>query len=560
MDSSAPKYGYPVPGKQNTTPQEVMTQMFFVHDDKWERICQSGEFDYVIIGSSYCALGFITKVAENNPKAKLLVLEQGQYFHPTHFQNLPPAYIRTWRGASETFPWSISEKTHQGKYIKWQHGMNNFLGGRSLFWNGWTPEPTDEEMEHWPPEVIDTVHKYFGEVRELLNVVSADEIFVTSHPAKPVYGKLQKALQLALSKVSDNVDTITRMIPGPLAVKSKSHRYQDFEKHAVPDKLLDIILSSADKAPLKIRINCTVKKIQQDGKKATVLETSQGNFKLGNAKLVLAMGTLPPTTLMLNSFPKSQFPQLVNIGKRYTCHFITNVTARLPRSILDHKSELGDLEMAAIYMAGVSKKSNHQFHIQMAAISDTDPVKNAKDVFQFYLVFPNADQLSASTKHVIIACSTLGQLDHHNKENWYRLNDGNDVTTNATLQSVTNKTDEELWDAMDDATFQVIEQEIASGENYVEYWHREGSSGSWKKTRPTAEMIRGPATVHEASTMWMGGDDDKEAPVCLDYRPKGVENVYITGASLYPTGASWNPTGVMVALAMHLGDILEPKK
>ena len=344
------------------------------------------------------------------------------------------------------------------------------------------------------------------------------------------------------------------------------NRYQDFEKHAVPEKLLDIILtkcSSADKAPLKVRINCTVKKILHDGKKATALETSQGNFKLSNAKLVLAMGTLPPTTLMLNSFPESQFPQLVNIGERYTCHFITGVTARLPRSILDHKSELGDLEMAAMYVAGVSKKSNHQFHLQMAAMSDTDPVKNAKDAFQFYpdiAAFPTADQLSASTKHAIIACATLGQLDHHNKENWYRLNDGDDITTNATLQSVTNKTDEELWDAMDDATFQVIEQEIASGANHVEYWHPEGSSGSWKKTRPTAEMIRVPATVHEASTMWMGGDDDKKAPVGLDYRPRGVENVYITGASLYPTGASWNPTGVMVALAMHLGDILEPKK
>jgi len=328
---------------------------------------------------------------------------------------------------------------------------------------------------------------------------------------------------------------------------------------------LDIILtksSSADMAPLKVRTNCTVKKIQHDGGKATILETSQGNLKLGEAKLVLAMGTLPPTTLMLNSFSKSQFPQLVNIGQRYTCHFITGVTARIPRTIIDQKSELSDLEMAAMYVAGVSKKSNHQFHLQMAAMSDTDPVKNAKDAFQFYpdiAAFPSADQLSTSTEHVIIACATLGQLDHHNKENWYQLNDGDDVTTNATLQSVTNKTDEEVWDTMDDATFQVIEQEIASGAKHVEYWHPVGSSGSWKKTRPTVEMIRVPATVHEASTMWMGGDDE-EAPVCLDYRPKGVENVYITGAALYPTGASWNPTGVMVALAMHLGDILEPKK
>jgi len=224
MDTPPPQNGYPVPGKQNTTPQEVMTQTFFVQDDEWKTISQSGEFDYVVIGSSYCALGFITKVAEKNPKAKILVLEQGQYFHPTHFQNLPPAYIHTWRGASETFPWSISEKTHQGKYIKWQHGMNNFLGGRSLFWSGWTPEPTDEEMEHWPPQVINTVHKYFGEVKQLMNVVPADKIFVKNHHSKPVYGKLQETLQQTLSKVFENVDTITRAIPGPLAVKCENHR------------------------------------------------------------------------------------------------------------------------------------------------------------------------------------------------------------------------------------------------------------------------------------------------------------------------------------------------
>ena len=70
-------------------------------------------------------------------------------------------------------------------------------------------------------------------------------------------------------------------------------------------------------------------------------------------------------------------------------------------------------------------------------------------------------------------------------------------------------------------------------------------------------MIRVPGLVHEASAMWIG--DDKEAPVGLDYRPKGVENVYITGGSLWPTGASWNPTPTMVAMATHLADTLETK-
>ena len=220
MSSTFPKNVYPPSRKR---PNEVMNQIYFVSDEEWKTI-QRMQFDYIVIGSSYCALGFITRVAKNNPSAKILMLERGQYFHPCHVQNLAPVYKRTCKGA-ETFPWSISEKTHQGVYIQSLHGMHNFFGGKSLFWSGWCPEPTSDEMEHWPPEVIKVVHDYFGEVKELLNVTSADQIFTKQHSAKPVYGKLQEDLRHLLQNVSQNIEEITRIIPGPLAVKSKEYRY-----------------------------------------------------------------------------------------------------------------------------------------------------------------------------------------------------------------------------------------------------------------------------------------------------------------------------------------------
>ena len=224
MDS--PKNGYQLPGKQHITPNEVMKQRYFVSDGEWKTIQQTGEFDYVVIGSSYCALGFITRVAENNPNAKILVLEQGQYFLPCHFQNLSSVYRHTRRGPSETFQWRVSEKTKQEKHIHcpWLHGMCNFFGGRSLFWNGWCPEPTTDEMEHWPPEVITVVHDYFGEVKKLLNVTTADQVFNKKNSAKPVYGELQKDLHNLLEKVSENVEEITGMTPGPLSVKTKGYK------------------------------------------------------------------------------------------------------------------------------------------------------------------------------------------------------------------------------------------------------------------------------------------------------------------------------------------------
>lgn len=60
--------------------------------------------------------------------------------------------------------------------------------------------------------------------------------------------------------------------------------------------------------------------------------------------------------------------------------------------------------------------------------------------------------------------------------------------------------------------------------------------------------------VHEGSTLYIGSDED--AVVGLDYRPKGVENVYVTGASLYSVSGSWNPTLTMVGLAQHFTDTL----
>ena len=220
---SPPKDGSQPHREQNITTNEVMKKMFFVTDEEWEKIKLAEEFDYVVVGSSFCALGFIAKVAKNNPTAKILVLEQGQYFLPCHFQNLSPVYACTRKNASETFPWSLSEKM-EGKDIKKQRGTWKFFGGRSLFWSGWCPKPEYDEMQDWPPEVVKVVHDYFGEVKELINVTTADQVFREQYSAKPVYGKLQEVLQDRLENVSDNVEAVTRMIPGPLSINFKGYR------------------------------------------------------------------------------------------------------------------------------------------------------------------------------------------------------------------------------------------------------------------------------------------------------------------------------------------------
>ena len=217
--------GYPTPGLQEIPVHEIMNDFYFLTDDQWERDRTSGEFDYVVVGSSFCALGFTHQMLKKNPKAKILIVERGTYFHPQHFQNLPPAYAKTIRGKSETFHWSITKATHDGEFSH-QLGMSDFFGGRSFLWSSYCPEPTDDEMAGWPKEVIKKVHEYFPAAKKLLNVVPANKIFAgEKDPGKRIFGDLQDTLYESVVAAPEELDAITRVLHAPLAVKSDHYRY-----------------------------------------------------------------------------------------------------------------------------------------------------------------------------------------------------------------------------------------------------------------------------------------------------------------------------------------------
>jgi choline dehydrogenase-like flavoprotein len=561
-------YGFPTPGPQNPTGQEVMNHVFFVSNTAWKQIREERQFDYIVIGSGFCAYAFAQRTLEGDPHARILILERGSFFLPEHFQNLPLPYQQTLGGLSETFPWTLSAATHNGRYIKWQHGMVPFFGGRSIMWSAWCPRPTPEEMAGWPAPVIAAAQQYFPEAEKLLHVVPANEIdWERSSPPpeghRPIYGVIQEKLFEMLRDGLGKIPSATRVIPAPLAVGAADLEV-DFQKFAVPGPLLSLVdkqqaLAAAGKgAPLEIVNGCTVERIVQQNGKATGLETTRGVVGIGDSRVVLAMGTLPPTTLILNSFP-----EVKNAGDRFTAHFITAVVARVPREDYNFHQLIGELELAAIYMAGVDRNTGGQYHIQLTALSDRRPVKNAPLAARHMpdvVATASIEQLITSEKHIVFVCAVLGEMDHRNRDNWLRKDGTADPTTNVMLQATEDASDAAVWDTMDEGTFQALERVLSpKGAGRVEYWHATpGNSGEWRHTRPPVEQIRVPGLVHEGSTMWIG--EDRDSVVGLDYRPRGVENVYVTGGSLWPTSGSWNPTLTMVALAQHLADTLASER
>ena len=569
-------HGFPSPGPQISNPQKVMDHVFFLSDTAWKQVREEETFDYILVGTGFCSYAVAERILAAQPMARILMVERGPFFLPEHFQNLPIPYQQTLGGLSETFPWTLSARTATKPVgdIQWQHGMVPFFGGRSIMWSAWCPRPTPEEMRDWPQETIDAAHAHFDSAEKLLNVIPADQIDAGHGPEvlklisqqRPAYGIMQTSLQNMLADNLHKVDSATRSIPAPLAAGSAVAAGVDFAKFSTPAAILELantqsaLAAEGKGSPLRIVTNCIVTRILQQDGVATALETSRGMVNVGNAKLILGMGTLPPTTLLMNSFP-----QMERAGERFTAHFITSVVARVPRKDFDFGDRIGELELAAIYMAGTNKVNGMQYHVQLSVLSDKEPVKNAQKAARYMpdvVATASATQLATSEDYLVFVCAVLGEIDEKNPDNFFRLQGGGDPTTNVLLQVLASDNDNMTWDTMDEGTFQMMERVFSpKGASNVEYWHGDavpggwsGNDGSWKKEQPPIEKRRVGGLVHENSTLHIGYDG--QGVVGLDYRPNHVENVYVTGGSLWPTSGSWNPTMTMVALAQDLADQL----
>ena len=184
----------------------------FLSDGEWEETRTTESYDYIIVGSSFCATGFVYQTIQRNPVAKILIIERGKYRSSSFFQNLHPQELRDMAVGTEDFPWSDPEDFLNTHNVR---GVNFLFGGRSCFWKAWCPQPTTEEMAEWPNEVIHKVHEYFPKAKELLSVQHVNEI--VSNGEKP-FKQLQEMLYAKLNKIEERIQH------APLAIVQKKSR------------------------------------------------------------------------------------------------------------------------------------------------------------------------------------------------------------------------------------------------------------------------------------------------------------------------------------------------
>ncbi len=545
--------GYPVPGPQSPTSEDIAGQAFFASTCDWERILNE-TYDFIVIGTGPTGVAFIDQALKNNPRAKILVLERGGFWLPVHYQMLPAAFQGTTGSPPTTYPWSRTTEMATTGMEMFQAGYIPVLGGRSTYWSAWCPSPTPDLMRDWPQELIDVTQSpgFWDRAKAFLRVTTTDKI------NDGVYGKLQQQLDANLCEnFRKFVPTAENAYPAPIAVDNPDWKTVKFYKYSTVGTLLDLhekqnaLTNDGKGQALTIVDRCIVQHLLHDGSGTVIgIETSRGTLAVGPAKIVLAMGTIPPTTLLMNSF-KDQMP---NAGKRYTGHFMSHMTARVKRSAFQ---SLAPLEIGATYLDG-KDHAGHQYHVQTSAFAVSNPAADIGTIAHEYpdaAAAPSMQQLIGSEDYVVFVCATLGEVSEKNPNNWIRRNSEQNPTTNISLQLIPGEEDMRLWKVLDEATDQTIKAMTTSGGTpEIEYWidSPEGG-GSWSTSHPGKHQMRLNIVVHEASPLWMG-TDSQTSVVDTDYRPHGVKNVYVTGAALFPTSGSWNPTLTMCGLAQDLAD------
>src|SRR5215510_12681259 len=177
-------------------------------------------FDVIVIGAGmfggYCAEKLYRQGAEQG--LRVLLIDAGAFLLPSHIQNLPQRLGGIVGGPD------ITSKSDAGfRNVVWRvpwisneafPGLAYCIGGRSLFWGGWSPRLTADDLARWPQDLANFLlgpNGYALTEREV--GVAADAAFIMHIP-------FHDFLLAALLTAQSQVPTLTAIEEAPLAVEA----------------------------------------------------------------------------------------------------------------------------------------------------------------------------------------------------------------------------------------------------------------------------------------------------------------------------------------------------
>lgn len=599
----------------NTLSEALDAQNASLHPD-------ARPFDVILIGGGSFGGVFAQHLltADEARRHRILILEAGPMLIGEHTQNLPMIGLGVPKATTiqAMTPEERMKPREEVWGLAWHSnvkfpGLAYCVGGRSLYWGGWSPQPLEAELQDWPQDVVadlaapegyqdaaeqlgsETTNDFiYGPLQNALREVLAASgpagmvpfSDLPDHPAVirlgPNATKQQVADVLGIShpggrNLADLKDEAK--LEAPLAVQSaaRSGTFPNNKFSSVPLTVKAARTAWAEwprednlRRRLMLVPNCHVQQLIHDGQRVVQVRTNLGNVEVQkDAVVVIAAGTIETTRLALNSF--KGLPKTQDLGTGLTAHLRSNLTIRVPRTSLPVNPNVNELSEAALFLKGLGPGGRY-FHLQITA-AGLGPQGNNSEA-ELWQKIPDVDTMNrfatASDSHVVITIRAIGEMEGRNPASFVRQDADMDYGTPRAFVSIAaSQGDIDMWNTMDTCSDDVA-LAFSGGERYEVLTNPDANQWTWvEKNVPAKQVLphdtnsgarrdKLGTTHHEASTLRMGTDPTTSS-TDLQGRFHGVNNAYALGPATFPRLGSPNPMLTGVALSRRLARHLAPQ-
>src|SRR5215469_83514 len=562
-------------------------------------------FDIIVLGGGSFGPIFAQHLLyrDTTRARRILILEAGRFALPEHVQNLPmlglnpPPPTNVDPGVLRNEVWGLPWRSNVPGGFP---GLAYALGGRSLFFGGWSPQLLASELPAaWPAAVVNDLNGplaggaagYFAQAAAQIGTdVTNDFIFGPLHEALRAQlkqgidaGNVTNAipldqLPLTLSGIP-NAQANLFKLEAPLAVQARPPRagFFPFNKFSSAPLIIEIARAAQaesggtdSRKRLMVVPDCHVTRLITDGagpiRRVVGVETNRGTVPVPEeAAVIIALGTIESARLAASSLPGLSDGQ--RSGTNLMVHLRSNLTIRIPRTaVAGLDPAINELQASALFVKGRHDHADHRFghfHLQITAAGLATPSTDSEA--ELFKKIPDIDTISnfrnMNDQQVVLTMRGIGELRPNNAATHVSLSGEVDENGMPRAFVSVNPSAEDLllWDAMDRAAEDVA-LVFANGQPYevlVGAAFQPVAAGQSALTVSTRQSRRDGlgTTHHEAGTLNLG-DDPAVSVTNADARFHHVPNLFAAGPCLFPTVGSPNPMLTGTALARRLADHL----